>query len=91
MDWFITSNPSSSGEMTWNTAVGLTASQYVIQQDGIGKRILPAKISIYPADAYDDLTKRVTYNIFRFTKSKGEFQVNHIFVVFVICTRQSIK
>ena len=63
-------------------SVELTSSSYLIQQDGDGTRMVPGRISRWPGKSYDDYTKRVTWNIFRFTKSKGEFQDYNIIPCF---------
>ena len=66
----------------WDMSVELTSSSYLIQQDGDGTRMVPGRISRWPGKAYDDYTKRVTWNIFRFTRSKGEFQDYNILPCF---------
>ena len=61
---------------------GLTASQYVIQEDGLGERLIPAQIQVYPQKYYDDLSQWRTYNIFKFSKQRGEFQDYNIIPCF---------
>ena len=60
----------------------LTASQYMIQQDGLGERLIPAQIQIYPDQAYNDDGQRRTYNIYKFSKQRGEFQDYNIIPCF---------
>ena len=66
----------------WNIVSSLTASQYLIQEDGLGERLIPAQIQIYPQKAHDDLAQRRTYNIFKFSKQRGEFQDYNIIPCF---------
>ena len=44
--------------------------------------MIPGQIIRFPKNGYNDPTKRITYNIFRFTKSKGEFQDYNIIPCF---------
>ena len=60
----------------------LTASQYMIQDDGLGERLIPGQIQIYPDKSYDDLSQWRTYNIFKFSKQRGEFQDYNIIPCF---------
>lgn len=83
MDYFTTEIQSSTDEdFYWDMVVGLTASQYLVQEDGKGGRLLPGQIVRYPKNSYNDLSKRITYNIFRFTKSKAQFQDYNIMPCF---------
>ena len=66
----------------FNIVTGLTASQYMIQQDGLGERLIPAQIQIYPDQGYNDLAQRRTYNIYKFSKQRGEFQDYNIIPCF---------
>ena len=60
----------------------LTASQYMIQQDGMGERLIPAQIQIYPDKGYNDPGQRRIYNIYKFSKQRGEFQDYNIIPCF---------
>ena len=66
----------------FNIVTSLTASQYMIQQDGLGERLIPAQIQIYPDQAYNDDGQRRTYNIYKFSKQRGEFQDYNIIPCF---------
>ena len=54
----------------------------MIQQDGLGERLIPAQIQIYPEQAYNDPGQRRTYNIYKFSKQRGEFQDYNIIPCF---------
>ena len=54
----------------------------MIQQDGLGERLIPAQIQIYPDQAYNDDGQRRTYNIYKFSKQRGEFQDYNIIPCF---------
>ena len=73
---------SEDKNFLWNIVTSLTASQYMIQDDGLGERLIPGQIQIYPDKSYDDLSQWRTYNIFKFSKQRGEFQDYNIIPCF---------
>jgi len=75
MGHFVASTPvTEDSTFYWNTVIGLTASSYLIQDDGAGERMIPAKIERYPNQFYNKLQQRVTTNIYGFSKSNDQFQ-----------------
>merc|ERR1712123_44529 len=75
MGHFVASKPAYEGsDFIWNTLVALSAPQYLIQDDGTGERMVPAKITTYPKMKYNDIHQWVTTNIYGFSKSKEQFQ-----------------
>ena len=85
MDYFATEiyfNGTVDESRKFDIVAALTSSQYLVQEDGAGGRLIPAQIVRYPANEYNSPEGRVTFNIFRFTKSRGEFQDYNILPCF---------
>ena len=85
MDYFATEiyfNGTVDESRKYDIVAALTSSQYLVQEDGAGGRLIPAQIVRYPANEYNSPEGRVTFNIFRFTKSRGEFQDYNILPCF---------
>lgn len=75
IDSLVSSGPAYEGsDFYWNTAVSLTASQYINQDDGPGDRLVPHQILQYPRLSYNKPEQRVTTNIFQFSRAKEQFQ-----------------